>query len=319
MKEGLVIPAPDNVSDEEIKSINKFTKRELKKDEVYVFSMTLCDNEIDRDYEKFTNDSLEKLANLFVGKTGILDHDAKANNQMARIFSCKTEVLKNKNSLEENYCRLVAKAYIPKTKSSEDIILEIDSGIKKEVSIRCLVEKNLCSICGENINVCIHKKGKKYSIDGKEHVCFSILKNPIDAYEWSFVAIPAQVSAGVIKTFSDQRNEKCLDIIEKFKSESNKKGMQRLYTLIRNIEDDVKIGQKYTTELRNDVLKYFNFSEPQIENSVVEKMINCLEFKDLKSLKDSFEKKLSGLFSVKSQLFSNEDNNSQTKYSEFKI
>ena len=79
MKEGLVIPAPDNVSDEEIKSINKFTKRELKKDEVYVFSMTLCDNEIDRDYEKFTNDSLEKLANLFVGKTGILDHDAKAN------------------------------------------------------------------------------------------------------------------------------------------------------------------------------------------------------------------------------------------------
>ena len=91
MKEGLVIPAPENVSDEDIKLINKFTKRELKKDEVYVFSMILCDNEIDRDYERFTNESLEKLSNLFVGKTGILDHDAKSKNQLARIFSCKTE------------------------------------------------------------------------------------------------------------------------------------------------------------------------------------------------------------------------------------
>jgi len=176
MKEGVVIPAPDNISDEEIRSINKFTKRELKKNEVYVFSMILCDNEIDRDYEKFTNDSLEKLSNLFIGKTGILDHDAKSTNQLARIFSCKTEILKSKNSLDENYCRLVAKAYIPKTKNSEDIILEIDSGIKKEVSIRCLVEKNLCSICGENINLCKHKRGKRYLVNGKEHVCFSILQ-----------------------------------------------------------------------------------------------------------------------------------------------
>ena len=133
------------------------------------------------------------------------------------------------------------------------------------------------------------------------------------------MAIPAQVSAGVIKTFSEQRNEKCLDIIEKFKSESNKKGMQGLYKLIRNIEDDVKIGQSYITELRNDVLKYFCFSEPQIENSVIEKMVSCLGFKELKSLQNSFEKKLSGLISAKSQLLPDNNENDQSKYSEFKI
>ena len=316
MKEGLVIPAPENVSDEDIKLINKFTKRELKKDEVYVFSMILCDNEIDRDYERFTNESLEKLSNLFVGKTGIFDHDAKSKNQLARIFSCRTESLKKNNSLGEIYSRLLAKAYIPRTKSSEDIILEIDSGIKKEVSIRCLVENNICNICGRNSNSCIHKKGKKYLVDGKEVLCHYILDNPLDAYEWSFVAIPAQVSAGVIKNFSNNKSENCFDIIEKMKSEFNKKGMQDLFRKVQKIENDVKIGQNYVTELRDEVLKYFSFLEPQIENSVIEKMIDSLNFNDLQKLQKIFNGKSFSL--IKSQL-ATENHEDSYRHSEFKI
>jgi len=54
--------------------INRYTRREFKSDEVYTFSVVLCDNEIDRDNERFTTDALQKLATLFLGKTGIFNH-----------------------------------------------------------------------------------------------------------------------------------------------------------------------------------------------------------------------------------------------------
>ena len=46
------------VTDEELALINKYTRRQLSKDEVYVFSVVLCDNDIDRDGERFTVESL---------------------------------------------------------------------------------------------------------------------------------------------------------------------------------------------------------------------------------------------------------------------
>ena len=49
----------------ELEQINKYTRRELKEDEVYVFPVVLCDNEIDRDGERFSDSALEKLAELF--------------------------------------------------------------------------------------------------------------------------------------------------------------------------------------------------------------------------------------------------------------
>ena len=46
----------------ELDLINQYTKRRFSADEVYTFSVVLCDNEIDRDFECFDSTSLEKLA-----------------------------------------------------------------------------------------------------------------------------------------------------------------------------------------------------------------------------------------------------------------
>lgn len=59
------------VTNEELAAINAFTKRELKADEVYTFAVRLCDNEVDRDGERFPRETLEELSELFVGKSGI--------------------------------------------------------------------------------------------------------------------------------------------------------------------------------------------------------------------------------------------------------
>lgn len=189
-----------------LEKLNRFARARVTADEVYTFPIVLCDNEIDRDGERFSISALEKLAELFVGKTGIFDHNPKGENQTARIFDCEVKTDASKTaSTGEAYTYLCAKAYMMRTPKTADLIAEIDGGIKKEVSVGCSVKSKICSICGadQNENPCGHIKGAYYG--GK--LCSVILDLPEDAYEWSFVAIPAQKNAGVTKKFEENRSE----------------------------------------------------------------------------------------------------------------
>ena len=182
--------------------INKFTRRKLSEDEVYVFSVILCDNDIDRDCERFSDEALEALKERFIGKTGIFDHEATTVNQNARIFD--TELIADdsrKTKYGEPYKYLKASAYMVRTDGNKALIAEIDGGIKKEVSISCSAAKRICSVCGSDKNVasCSHIKGRTYG----GRLCHTILSDITDAYEWSFVAVPAQVNAGVTKKYSE--------------------------------------------------------------------------------------------------------------------
>jgi len=144
------------VSGEELEKINGYAREPLTEDKVFVFRVALCDNDIDRDGEKFSSGALEKLAELFKGRTAIFDHDPKSSKQTARIFDTWVETLPEKTTTDgEVYRRLMAKAYMVRTGSNGDLISEIQGGIKKEASISCTMEKKLCSVCGEDM----HKGG----------------------------------------------------------------------------------------------------------------------------------------------------------------
>ena len=69
----------NELSKEDLALINTFTQKEMAKDDIFSFCVILCDNEIDRDYERFTEDSLHKLADFFIGKTAIRDHSMKSS------------------------------------------------------------------------------------------------------------------------------------------------------------------------------------------------------------------------------------------------
>lgn len=184
--------------------INEYAVKELTPDEVFCFSLILCDNEVDRDTERFTNASLESMSKLFLGKTMLFDHYWSAESQKARLYRVFTEKTKEKNSLGEDLVLLRGSAYMLKD-GNEEIIKAIEGGILKEVSVGCQMEKCACSICGETLSyqwqtgksVCKndHIKGDAY--DGK--MCVGDLKDPKDAYEVSFVAVPSQKGAGVTK------------------------------------------------------------------------------------------------------------------------
>ena len=52
------------LSPEEMERINAMSKKKLEPGEVYAFAVRLCDNEIDRDNERFPAATLEELAPL---------------------------------------------------------------------------------------------------------------------------------------------------------------------------------------------------------------------------------------------------------------
>ena len=197
MKEGTVLksrtPEPG-----EMKDINRYTRREYGPEEVYAFSLALCDNEIDRDFERFSTEALEKLQELFLGKTCIFDHEQKSANQTARIY--RTALRRDperRTRAGEAYVQLTARAYLPRTPGNQEVIELIDSGILKEVSVSCSVKRSVCGLCGKE--QCGHEKGKEYP----EGVGHRVLCDPTDAYECSFVAVPAQREAGVTKSFRE--------------------------------------------------------------------------------------------------------------------
>lgn len=194
------------ITSEELEKIRGFTRKDMNEDELYTFSVILCDNEIDREGDRFTPESLEKLAQLFVGKTGIFDHNMTGRGQTARIFDTTVEKDASKTTKEgEPYTFIKAKAYMIRTESNKDLISEIEGGIKKETSVNCRMGKTVCSICGKDMKDrdCHHIRGRAYG----NKICSRLLLEPEDAYEWSFVAVPAQKNAGVIKSFSPDEKE----------------------------------------------------------------------------------------------------------------
>lgn len=200
-----VIKSVKTLSDEETMNlINQYTTRPFTKDEICIVDLVLCDNEIDRDLEMFTVDSLQSIAKLAVGKTILQDHYWALKTQSARIFySWVEKASDNKaNSLGEDYYQCKAKIYIPRLDSTKDFIEKVESGLYKEVSIG-FGSGIKCSICGKSLFICDHYKNQEY--DGKK--CYGILTPIKDFYEASFVAVPAQPAAGVSKDFKPEADD----------------------------------------------------------------------------------------------------------------
>ena len=171
-------------------------RRELGPDEVYTFALRLCDNEVDRDLERFSDEALDELAGLFLGAPGIFDHCWSAKGQTARLY--RTEVVAEPGRMTADgrpYRWLKGWAYMMRTEDTVPLIAEIDGGIKREISVGCAMEQVACSICGRPFGECVHEKGRQYA----GLTCHGVLSGAKDAYEWSFVAVPAQRQAGVVK------------------------------------------------------------------------------------------------------------------------
>ena len=255
-------------------------KGKLTKDDVYVFSVRLCDDQIDRDLERFDTQALPGLAKLFIGKTGIVDHCWSSENQVARIF--QTQVV-----CEDGVSYIKAWAYIRRGSQTNEIIADIEAGIKKEVSVGCAMGRSVCSVCGGDYGVCGHQKGEVY--DGA--MCCVILQEPMDAYEFSFVAVPAQREAGVMKGLG-RRNAQLKELAEEFGAQAEYRALYQL----------AQLGKAYEKQLRDDVVRLCLSLELGAEEPVLRGIVDKAAAEDLQKLKAALQQRLWQLEPAKSQL-----------------
>ena len=257
----------------DLELIGALARKPLGQEEVYTFSVRLCDNEIDRDFERFTVRTLEQLAPMFVGKAGIFDHQWSARGQAARIY--KTEIVREPDRLTragDGYCWLKGYAYMVRTGSNADLIAEIEGGIKKEVSVGCAVERCVCSVCGGELESCGHERGREYG--GK--LCYGELVNATDAFEWSFVAVPAQKNAGVMKSLGQESRKR--------------------------LEEEAALGRRYLAALRREVARLGGLAECGLDAPALERIAAKLDEPELLELKRAYEGRVRSKWPVEVQL-----------------
>ena len=303
-KNAKILKSACDVSQEDMALIGKYTRRPLNADEVYTFSVVLCDNEIDRDFERFNKESLEKLKEMFVGKSGIFDHEPRAENQVARIYDTYVEEISGQTTMAgDTYCRLIAKAYIPVCDKTNDIIVMLDSGIQKEVSVGCAMGKSVCSVCGGENGDCQHRRGKSYN----GQMCYFELSDPYDAYEWSFVAVPAQRGAGVIKSFEQEKSEiksilKAYEDKQKGDNNGNIGDIVSIKEYIHKLEKLAVLGEQYRKSLVSEVQKLMIICEPKLDGKLIESVVQKLDITELESFKSAYQQKKADKRVVKPQL-----------------
>ena len=264
----------------QLERIRAMAKGNVEAQQLYVFTLRLCDDQIDRDLERFDTRALPALAKLFVGKTDIVDHCWSSENQVARIF--QTQVVQ-----EEGVSYIKAWAYIRRGNHTNEIIADIEAGIKKEISVGCAMGRSVCSVCGSEYGSCGHQKGENY--DGQ--LCCAILQEPLDAYEFSFVAVPAQPEAGVIKGLG--RGKRSLKALaEEF-------GAQAEY---RQLYQQAQLGRQYEKQLQDDVVRLCLSLDLGAQEPVLRSIVEKASGEDLQKLKQALQERMRQLHPVVTQL-----------------
>lgn len=318
MTQGIILKSV--ATNEDLAKIQQFSRRELLPEEIYVFNVDLCNNDVDRDYEKFSVETLKQMAELFVGKTGIFDHSMKSADQTARIFDAFVEKVNGKKTADgEDFYSLKAKAYMLNNEQNRSLIDSIDAGIKKEVSVSCSVDKAYCSICHTDKKraACEHRKGKMYG----DRLCFNILTDATDAYEFSFVAVPAQREAGVTKSFSVKEEAEMQDIVKMISQGDeitlSKSQTNELYSYIEGLKQEAELGEAYKKKLIKQVVDLFKSAFPKMEEALVVSVASVMTSKELLGFCDGMKKSLNES-KIKPQLAVKAETK-MNDYSDFKI
>jgi phage head maturation protease len=207
-------------SEEDYALIQELLPSEVPKGDIFVYCSKLCDNKVDRQKEFFSSGALEQLKEKFVGVTGLFNHDWKSDNQHSRIY--KTELVTDtskKNESYEPYSYIVGFAYTLNTPENQRFIRDVKSGILKEVSIG-FEHESLTPIVLD---------------DGKE---VKRIDSVSDVYEWSFVAVPSQRHAGVVKSFTPEQEV----------------GTMKLAEALAKLQDVVKLKSFSTDTLPTEVI-----------------------------------------------------------------
>lgn len=154
-----------------LEKINNYYLKRVTLDDVYIFTVKLCDNDIDTDRQCFSDESLGDIAKLVIGRTGQVDE------YKARIFDTIIIVDDDeKTKYNKPRKKLYAHCWIDRKPQNEEIIQAIADSVSIEASISCSVRHKYCSVCGND-------KLKEHC---KCDYGYEILDGVTDVYDWFF-------------------------------------------------------------------------------------------------------------------------------------
>ena len=148
----------------------------------------------------------------------------------------------------------------------------------------CAVARSVCSICGNDIHdrsLCSHEKGRLY--EGKR--CIVRLAEPVDAYEWSFVAVPAQPMAGVVKGWAPKGGSLRQVLAWADRDGTWQKELDRL-------EQEAAAGRQYLSTLRKEVVRLGLLADFGLRGEQLRGLTEKLDAEALEEMKKSLEEKL---------------------------
>ena len=261
-------------SDEDYQLIKSLTNSDIPKEELFVYPIVLCDNDVDRQNEQFSLKALNTIKDKFLGCTGIHDHEAISSNQHSKTY--KTEVKTDESKKVEsgeNYTCVVGYQYTLNNDKNKDLIADIKAGIKDGVSIGFKAVDTVCSICGQSLlfKGCKHRKGIVY--DGVK--CIGKIDDVTEAYEWSFTPVPAQRKAGLTKGYNMEGDSMELkDIIAKA---CNNLDQEETQILMKSVVSEDTSALKDELEKTKAALKELEIAkkalDEQIQKSAMESAI----------------------------------------------
>ena len=118
-----------------------------------------------------------------------------------------------------------------------------------------------------------------------------ILKEPMDAYEFSFVAVPAQRDAGVLK--GRGIGKRCLkELAEEFGAQSEYRALYK----------NAQLGLQYRKELENGVVRLCLALELGADEQVYRSIVKLAAAEDLMKLRTALQGRLDESLPVQTQL-----------------
>lgn len=137
----------------------------------------------------------------------------------------------------------------------------------------------MCAICGaERGQDCGHKPGEIY--DGAR--CFFELEEAVDAYEFSFVAVPAQPRAGVVKVLCSVGEP--VQTLRELAA-----GRDWCIRELDGLEREAALGRKWLSSLREEVVRLGALANGGLDRTVQKQIVNKLDVEELQALKEVYQ------------------------------
>jgi hypothetical protein len=167
--------------DAPLSAVNRFALRPLGQDEIAVFTLDLCHNQIDRHFSRFPEDELEKINGMVPGRPLMERHDLRGSLPRGTFFRSNVHRDGPKMSVRPD-------VYVLRTNENEDFILNIEGGVYRETSIGFSFQTPECSICAKDLRTCDHVPGRSYGPD----ICHYVMRDVLEVIEGSVVPSGSQ-------------------------------------------------------------------------------------------------------------------------------